>query len=168
MSILTEYEEIRKELSPKEINDINNFLESHPKYLLSDVYYNRDVYIKFETWQAKQDLSKIKYYYKGMNRDPFIRLSFEDMMKALQDYPKLKECVLSYAQNSFRENPLFDKKHTISAIKQMNVDILYNHDTEVREGFCESFDAGLKSYMKDLLECIASNKQNLKKSNQER
>ena len=50
MSILQEYEEIRKRIGEEKYNKIEKFLESHPHYYLSDVYYIEDVWAEMENW----------------------------------------------------------------------------------------------------------------------
>lgn len=44
MSILSEYEEIRRTIGEDNYNCICEFLGKYPEYYLSDVYYNRDVF----------------------------------------------------------------------------------------------------------------------------
>ena len=44
MSILQEYAAIRKRIGEVKYQNIEKFLETHPNYLLSDVYYKEDVY----------------------------------------------------------------------------------------------------------------------------
>ena len=53
MSILQEYEQIRKSLRPGEFEAMELFLELHPKYDLSDIYYNIEVNKEFHTWWDK-------------------------------------------------------------------------------------------------------------------
>jgi len=55
MSILQEYETIRKQIGEKEYSDINKYLDKHSKVLLSDIYYKKSAWDKFKTWQAKQE-----------------------------------------------------------------------------------------------------------------
>ena len=50
MSILQEYAQIRKEIGEEKYRQIVKFLDSHPEYLLSDVYYNANVWKIFEKW----------------------------------------------------------------------------------------------------------------------
>jgi len=52
MSILQDYEAIRKQIGEKEYNDICAFLEAHKHYYLSDVYYRKSVWLEFKKWQA--------------------------------------------------------------------------------------------------------------------
>lgn len=44
MSILSEYEEIRRTIGEDNYNFICSFLDKYPEYYLSDVYYNPDVF----------------------------------------------------------------------------------------------------------------------------
>ena len=53
MSILQDYEAIRKQIGEKEYNDICVFLGSHNHYFLSDVYYSESVRLEFENWQEQ-------------------------------------------------------------------------------------------------------------------
>ena len=50
MSILNEYAEIKKIIGEEKYKQIEQFLEEHPHYLLSDVYYSMRVYKEFEKW----------------------------------------------------------------------------------------------------------------------
>lgn len=54
MSTLQEYEKIGKSLGKANFEQIEKFLEAHPEYFLSDVYYNERVYKEFEQWQNKK------------------------------------------------------------------------------------------------------------------
>lgn len=53
MSILQEYESIRKRLGEKRYSHIEAFLEAYPDYYLSDVYYRESVWNEFEEWEKK-------------------------------------------------------------------------------------------------------------------
>ena len=50
MSILQEYESIKKTIGKEKYNQIIKFLECHPQYFLSDVYYRKSVWCEFENW----------------------------------------------------------------------------------------------------------------------
>lgn len=50
MSILQEYEQIRKSLRPGEFEAIVRYLDLHPELFLSDIYYKQDEYEKFDAW----------------------------------------------------------------------------------------------------------------------
>jgi hypothetical protein len=54
MSILQEYEQFRKAAGEKECNLINEFLEQHQEYYLSDLLYNQAVYKIYEKWKNRQ------------------------------------------------------------------------------------------------------------------
>lgn len=57
MSILQEYEQIRKSLRLGEFEAIVRYLDLHPELFLSDIYYKQDEYKKFDVWwQAEQEL----------------------------------------------------------------------------------------------------------------
>lgn len=44
MSILQEYEQIRRQIGERNFECINAFLSDHPEFYLSDVYYCPDVF----------------------------------------------------------------------------------------------------------------------------
>lgn len=50
MSILQEYENIRKEIGETTYNAIEKYLELHPELLLSDIYYKKAEWDKFNKW----------------------------------------------------------------------------------------------------------------------
>jgi hypothetical protein len=50
MSILQEYESIRKEIGQEKYNCIERYLSENPDLFLSDIYYNREHWNKFEEW----------------------------------------------------------------------------------------------------------------------
>lgn len=54
MSILQDYETIKKSFGATKFAEIEKFLKEHPEYFLSDVYYNKKVYKEFEQWQNKK------------------------------------------------------------------------------------------------------------------
>lgn len=53
MSILQEYAEIRREIGEEKYWHIEAFLEKHPNYFLSDVYYKEHVWKEFEVWEKE-------------------------------------------------------------------------------------------------------------------
>ena len=53
MSILQEYEAIRKQIGEQKYHQICEFLKHHPHYLLCDVYYRESVWNEMETWVKK-------------------------------------------------------------------------------------------------------------------
>lgn len=152
MNSQQEYEEIKKAMSKRESDNINKFLERHPRYVLSDVYESPEIHNEFEKWRINHEKIHLSYFKEGLSNNPFIKLSVEDLMNELEDNPKLKQYVLAYAKDNLKENSLFDKAITIRVIETVNTDILYAHDTEVRENFAECFKAGIKSMYADLNE----------------
>lgn len=50
MSILSEYEDIKKGLTREQVDGIELFLKFHPSYSLGDVYYKEDVFKECEAW----------------------------------------------------------------------------------------------------------------------
>lgn len=53
MSILQEYESIKNNIGEERFKHIEAFLQAHPDYFLSDVYYRESVWKEFERWEAK-------------------------------------------------------------------------------------------------------------------
>ncbi len=54
MSILREYEEIKKELGEKEWNSIEEYVDKHDDIYLSDVLYKEKEYNKFSNWKDRK------------------------------------------------------------------------------------------------------------------
>lgn len=52
MSIMSEYEDFRKELGEREFRLLEKFLEENEQYLLSDLYYSQAAYSEYEKWRA--------------------------------------------------------------------------------------------------------------------
>lgn len=153
MNEFREFDEIIDSLSDQEYEDVSKFINTHIKYTLEDVYNKPDVYHDFTIWQNRQEFSRLNYYEDGIiKKDPFIRITIDDMMEELENNPKLKTLVLACAKNELKENPLFDKQFTVRAIELGDVEIFYNHDTEVRENFCNCFLAGIKERKEELRE----------------
>jgi hypothetical protein len=53
MSILQEYQVIRKEIGEREFSYIEKYLEENRNLFLSDIYYKRNEYKKFKKWYKK-------------------------------------------------------------------------------------------------------------------
>ena len=53
MSILQEYDQIRKRIGEEKFAHIEVFLNEHSQYLLSDVYYKENVWKEFEKWEGE-------------------------------------------------------------------------------------------------------------------
>lgn len=53
MSILQEYETIKKQIGKEKFSHIEMFLEQHSQYCLSDVYYKQSVWNEFEKWEEQ-------------------------------------------------------------------------------------------------------------------
>lgn len=60
MSILSEYEEIRKRIGEEKYNLIGKFLKDHPQYTLSDVYYRESVWDEMEEYSKKIQIKEIQ------------------------------------------------------------------------------------------------------------
>ena len=50
MSILQEYEQIRREMGEKKYDSIEKYIDTHPDVLLSDILYKPEHYINFDKW----------------------------------------------------------------------------------------------------------------------
>lgn len=53
MSILQEYDEIRRSLGEEVFAAIERYLEERPELFLSDIYYKKEEFEKFEAWYGK-------------------------------------------------------------------------------------------------------------------
>lgn len=73
MSILQEYEQIRREMGEKKYDSIEKYLETHSDILLSDILYKPEHYINFDKW----------YNWKILNRkvrvNSIYETSFDDV-----------------------------------------------------------------------------------------
>ena len=73
MSILQEYEQIRRKMGEKKYDSIEKYLETHPDILLSDILYKPEHYINFDKW----------YNWKILNRkvrvNSIYETSFDDV-----------------------------------------------------------------------------------------
>ena len=50
VSILYEYEEIKRKIGEEKYNQIQDFLNCHHHYCLADVYYEQSVWGEMEDW----------------------------------------------------------------------------------------------------------------------
>lgn len=57
MSILQEYERIRRDMPDGEFERIERFLAAHPEKLLSDVYYNAETWREYALWTKTEGRS---------------------------------------------------------------------------------------------------------------
>lgn len=55
MSILQEYEQIRKRIGEARYRSITRFLEENKQYCLGDVYYRESVWKEFEQWEKSEE-----------------------------------------------------------------------------------------------------------------
>jgi hypothetical protein len=58
MSILQDYERIRRDLLPGEFKAMERYLEAHQNVYLSDIYYDQETYKDFRSWwknEKKED-----------------------------------------------------------------------------------------------------------------
>lgn len=54
MSILQDYESLKQKLGNDTFSHIELFLNEHPHYFLSDVYYKQSVWDEFKLWEKQQ------------------------------------------------------------------------------------------------------------------
>lgn len=59
MSMLQELEQIRREIGEETYNAINEFLDWHEHYLITDVYYKENVWEEFNLWRATKIVEKL-------------------------------------------------------------------------------------------------------------
>ena len=73
MSIMQEYEQIRREMGEKKYKKIKKYIDNHPNVLLSDILYKPEHYINFDKW----------YNWKILNRkvkvNSIYETSFDDV-----------------------------------------------------------------------------------------
>ena len=73
MSIMQEYEQIRREMGEKKYDSIEKYIDNHPNVLLSDILYKPEHYINFDKW----------YNWKILNRkvkvNSIYETSFDDV-----------------------------------------------------------------------------------------
>lgn len=73
MSIMQEYEQIRREMGEKKYDSIEKYIDNHPNVLLSDILYKPEHYINFDKW----------YNWKVLNRkvkvNSIYETSFDDV-----------------------------------------------------------------------------------------
>lgn len=96
MSILQEYEMIRKSLSDQQNQDIDTYLDEHPDILLSDILYDRKQWELFEKWEKEKHREEILL----LNISEIDELSYSDydLSDQLDDYYKLENKILSGAK----------------------------------------------------------------------
>ena len=68
MSILGEYESIRKRIGEKEFKKIGEYLEQNKDLYLSDIYYRQSEYDKFEKWKKKKESGNVNSKIKKVKR----------------------------------------------------------------------------------------------------
>ena len=67
MSILQDYQSTRRSLGERKYQNIEKFLETHPDYLLSDLYYREDVLNHFLLWEIKNEKKQEKAKYAAQS-----------------------------------------------------------------------------------------------------
>lgn len=84
MSMLQEYEDIRKELGEEEWNNIDTFLSENEQYQLSDVLYTERVWKIYEDW--KRGKSNMKINRKKNNIKSSRKIKSRRPVKAAESY----------------------------------------------------------------------------------
>ena len=120
MSILQEYQEIRKDIGEETYKAIETYLSYHPDLYLSDLYYKRAEWEKFEKWYKRQiderlikDLNSLKII---MNKDENKRA-----IEAIQDarhYLKTDKVILWGGEYIHNEQELYNRVVEIIGEKQ--------------------------------------------------
>lgn len=57
MSVLSEFEQIRKQIGERRYKQICKFLEANPQYTLSDVYYRESVWKESIQWMLNNGMT---------------------------------------------------------------------------------------------------------------
>lgn len=104
MSILQEYATIRKEIGEEKYSHIVKFLDCHPQYLLSDVYYRESVWNEFEAWETAEGLSIDKnmtnyYKYENVNILAFLEEKMKSNTESYQSDFEYDKEVINKAAN---------------------------------------------------------------------
>ncbi|MBN2838338.1 MAG: hypothetical protein JXM74_06240 [Fusobacteriaceae bacterium] len=68
MSILQDYENIRKSIGENEYQKIEDYLSENKSLYLSDIYYNEDENNKFQLWKKRKEEDIVKKEVKKVKR----------------------------------------------------------------------------------------------------
>lgn len=165
MSILQEYEEIRKSMSPRENKMIQEFLEYHPQYLLSDIYYNSKIHQKFENWWNHKEIDNIAKLIKIIDTNIFTKKDIENIYMEISDNPKLQKYVIEYA-NAHIKNDI-DKETIITTINLHDYNLITCSSIELQDKFLFCSKGGMEEMIRNLQQSItAKNKVREKKVNE--
>ena len=148
MSILQEYEQIRKSMSPRKNKAIDQFLETHSQYLLSDVFYDSKVYQIFKNWWDHQELSNINKYINIIDGNILGKDDIKNIYIEICSNPKLQECVIEFAKVNLKEN--IDKDSLITCIKQNDYNLLTNSSIEFQDKFLVCSKGGMEEMREEL------------------
>lgn len=74
MSILQEYESIRKRLKPGEYEAIERYLDTNPDLFLSDIYYKEEEYKKFFDWWKNEEKQTVEKTVEELKIDENIQV----------------------------------------------------------------------------------------------
>lgn len=125
MSILQEYERIRREIGEKKYDSIEKYLETHSELLLSDILYKPEYYINFDKW----------YNWKILNRkvriDGIYETSFDDVRcnaVLYQNDKAIASVIASYDSNEINFKCNYDSNLAKEALR---VSILDDFDKYV-------------------------------------
>ena len=77
MSILTDYNKIRKDIGEERYKQIELFLEAQPQYKLSDIYYSKEIWDKSESWLIENKITPAPTTFE-MHNDDIFDLTNED------------------------------------------------------------------------------------------
>ncbi|WP_028044425.1 hypothetical protein [Candidatus Stoquefichus massiliensis] len=162
MSILQEYEEIRKSITPRENKMIEEFLKSHPQYLLSDIYYNSGVHQKFQNWWNHQELCNITKLIKVINTNIFTKKDIENIYMEIIDNPKLQKYVVEYANAHIKKE--IDKETIVTSINLRDSNLITCSSIEFQDKFLFCSKGGMEEMCRNLQQSItAKNKTKEKK-----
>ena len=104
MSILQEYENIRKEIGETTYDAIEKYLELHQELFLSDIYYKRAEWEKFEKWYNKV-------------KDVIDTLSKSDVIYSVEYWTEATDEMLnSYAETEYYFGKAYQNKSNEIAI----------------------------------------------------
>lgn len=165
MSILQEYEEIRKSITPRENKMIEEFLKSHPQYLLSDIYYNSKVHQKFQNWWNHQELCNITKLIKVINTNIFTKKDIENIYMEIIDNPKLQKYIIEYANAHIKKE--IDKETIVTSINLSDPNLITCSSIELQDKFLFCSKGGMEEMCRNLQQSITTkNKVREKKFNE--
>ena len=165
MSILQEYEQIRREMGEKKYDSIETYLNTHPNILLSDVLYKPEHYIDFDKWYNWKILNRtvkvISIYETGfddvrcdavlcINKQPVANIigsySADELnMRCNNDANLAKEAVRTAILDDFDKYIELPKISNCSKLLQE----IYDDVCESDASMCHITDEDWKEFYKD-------------------